>query len=287
MDLNFGSFNKEENKTVENTPAAPPDEPKSEPAPATPTPGKAAKPPNMAPGMGTTPAPKPKPAAPAAPPSGGLKGLNLSDPSGMVQKQPKEVEFEKRLAETKAKLVANIKEKVKAPRAQQLLDLMDKMKFWTAPASSRKEYHGCYPGGLTEHTHLVVAHMLRLNKAWECGVDEDSIVVAGVLHDIAKAGFLEKQYYLPETSDWHRNKLGQMYQYNKELPAMGQNTMSIYMAMHAGIHLSVDEFQAILGQDGMYSDESKSVFANKGGAPEKLAYLMHFSDCYVAMVIGI
>lgn len=214
---------------------------------------------------------------------GEIKALRFSDGSEMKVPESPTQDKNSYVRTQLKELVA----KIATPKDQILWKMMEGSPFFSAPASSRKEYHGCYPGGLAEHTLLVVKHMLKLNEAWEAGLDEGSIVLTGILHDIAKAGFDGKPYYLGEESEWHRNKLGQIYKYNKEQPAIGQNTKSLVIALRAGIELATDEIVAIMGQDGLFTDEGKSVFMSKGGEVPRLAYVMHMADWWCSQVHGI
>lgn len=62
--------------------------------------------------------------------------------------------------------------------------------FFTAPASTR--FHGNYPSGLVEHSIATCLNLRRLSQtfpeAFE-GIGNDSIVIAGLLHDVCKANF--------------------------------------------------------------------------------------------------
>ena len=169
-----------------------------------------------------------------------------------------------------------IQEHVQEPRDQQLEALISVNEFFTAPASSR--YHGKFQGGLAKHTLGVLRHALALNEAWECGIEEESIVVACLLHDLPKGGLFKQPYYLMPG--------GRSYKMNDKLPALSQAQMTIFMCQKEGFELHADEFQAILGQDGMFSGDGEKIYNGKAD-PSSLAYVVHFSDWYMARVIGI
>ena len=59
--------------------------------------------------------------------------------------------------------------------------------FYTAPASSN--YHGNYKYGLLEHSAEVYNHLNALIKLYQYPVNEDSIIIIGLLHDLCKANF--------------------------------------------------------------------------------------------------
>lgn len=188
---------------------------------------------------------------------------------------------QERLEKSKERLTKLIIEHIKNDtRRTKLLNAMEKLAFDTAPASSNPNYHGCYRGGLLEHTLIVVSHMLALNEAWGASCSKESLVLCGVLHDIAKAGYAGQPYYIKNIG-----KPG--YKYNTKLTAVGQNLMSIHVAAEAGIELAPHEVEAIMAQDGLFTEEGKSVFLNKKSEPDKLAYVLHFSDWWAARIIGI
>lgn len=192
------------------------------------------------------------------------------------KKTPREVKKQDVKTELEGLISATMEER----KAEQLLNLIEEIDFYKAPASSR--FHGNYAGGLADHTLLVVRHMLELNQAWDASVNEGSLVMTGILHDIAKGGVNEKPYY----EEYFQKNGDQKFKSGKGLPAVGQNTMSLVMAFKAGIDLSWDEVEGIMGQDGMYTNEGRVVWESEE-TPSKLAFIMHFADHYVSAIHGI
>jgi response regulator RpfG family c-di-GMP phosphodiesterase len=131
-------------------------------------------------------------------------------------------------------------------RANQLLLLVDKLEepLLVAPASTRTEYQGAYPGGLVEHSLNVVKTMAALNKAYEANLQAEEIVVTGLFHDIGKIGNGKKDYYLPKNSDWH-NKQGIMYETNPDFVNTPVSLRSLYLLQSFGIALEENEHYAI------------------------------------------
>lgn len=209
-----------------------------------------------------------------------MKGLSLRDVSGLLDQPSKEVKENTKVKDRITKLIML---HVEQPREQQLMTLLNKTEFWRAPASSNKAYHGSFEGGLAIHTALVVEHMLSLNDAWKTDVSTDSIVTVGILHDIAKAGVNGELYYVPE---FDKDGLIKRYSKNKAMVSTGQNVLSLYIAAQNNISLSILELEAIMGQDGMFSHEGKSVF-DSGKKVGALTYLMHFADWFVAGHVGV
>jgi hypothetical protein len=94
-------------------------------------------------------------------------------------------------------------------------DLHDR--FAVAPASTRTDYVGCFVGGLVWHSLNVLRVMkaLRTSLDIEKTVSADSMIILGLFHDIGKLGNEKEDYYLPQSSDWHREKLGMHYEVNE------------------------------------------------------------------------
>lgn len=131
------------------------------------------------------------------------------------------------------------------------------------PASSRRDYHLAEPGGLVDHSLRVLQNALVYSKAFSWNLPKDSLILSCLFHDIGKLGLPTKdgtfsKYYLPQDSDWHRDKLGEMYKYNKDMLHMKTPQRSVFMLQHYGITLNHDEYLAILLNDGYVLDENKS-----------------------------
>jgi hypothetical protein len=96
-------------------------------------------------------------------------------------------------------------------------DLHDR--FAVAPASTRTDYVGCFVGGLVWHSlnTLRVMKALRSSLELEKVVSADSMIILGLFHDLGKLGNEREDYYLPQSSDWHREKLGQYYMINEDI----------------------------------------------------------------------
>lgn len=115
--------------------------------------------------------------------------------------------------------------------------------FIKAPASTLKDRHNAFEGGLCDHVLRVTEIALKLNKSLPEGLKsaDASIIKVGFLHQIGKTNM-----YTPCTSQWHKDNMGKMYDYvNSEVP-MSVGERSIFMIAEAGIKLTEMEYQAIL-----------------------------------------
>lgn len=145
--------------------------------------------------------------------------------------------------ETLKKLV---KDKVTNGRSAKLLKLVDSIEesLIMAPASTRTEYQGAFPGGLVDHSIKVVKTMVALNKAYESNLTADEIVLTGLFHDIGKVGNGKEDYYLPKNSDWHR-KQGINFEVNPDLIAMPVHQRSLFLLQKFEVNLTENEHYAI------------------------------------------
>lgn len=125
------------------------------------------------------------------------------------------------------------------------------------PASGKKSFHNAWPGGLVEHSLRVLSNALTLCKAFGWNLPKDSLVIGSLLHDLGKLGDHKDDYYVPQDSDWHRDKLGEMYKHNPEILYMTVPQRGVWLCQHYGLKLSQDEYLSILLNDGWVLQENK------------------------------
>ena len=166
-------------------------------------------------------------------------------------------------------------------RSESVLHLVDALgeSLAMCPASSRKDYHLAIPGGLVDHSIRVLTNALKIMKTFGWDIPKDSLIIACLFHDIGKVGYVDEggsvvDYYLPQDSEWHREKLGENYKHNKAMKFMTTTDRSLWLIQHFGIRLTFEEFAAIRLADGQYAEEN---------APYKmkepiLADIVHMAD---------
>jgi hypothetical protein len=142
-----------------------------------------------------------------------------------------------------------------------LLDAMGE-RICMAPASMRSASPGAYPGGLIEQALQVTSTMRTLydsvyRESEACEVTVSSILKVGLLHDLGRVGDLESDFLVSQDSDWHREKLGQMYKYNEDADKMSVSHRTLYLLQHFGIKLSKDEWLAIQLATGSHFEENR------------------------------
>ena len=175
-------------------------------------------------------------------------------------------------------------EKITREGADKLLDfLLNGSDFFTAPASTR--YHGAYEGGLVEHSlnvyDCLVDMMERLKERYGIEYPEESIAIAGLLHDICKVNFYKTSYrnVKDETGRWQSVPY---YTIEDTLP-YGHGEKSAYI-VSAYIRLTRDEAFAIRYHMGFSGTEDPG---NVGRALEMfpLAYATCCADMEAAFLL--
>lgn len=148
----------------------------------------------------------------------------------------------------------------RAPAVAAMLDELD-MRLCLCPASSKRDYHQCFPGGLVDHSLRVLQNLVNLNGTFGWNTPKESMIVAALFHDVGKVGVPGKDaandFYVPQTDGWRIEKMGEEYTYNNDIPYFTTPDRSVFLMQHYGIRLTVDEFLSIKLNDGWVLTENK------------------------------
>ena len=149
--------------------------------------------------------------------------------------------------------------------------------FLTSPASTRHEYTGCYHGGLLELSLKTIEKTILLKKHVydKKNISNDSLLLVGLFSNIGKIGLnlpkktetKTEEYYLPQTSDWHR-KQGQLYTINPVLSHWNVGQLSLFNLSNHGISLTDEEWFTINALHS-YKEEAITTFLRES-QPELL-----------------
>lgn len=85
--------------------------------------------------------------------------------------------------------------------------LYERTDFFYAPASTK--YHAAYPGGLSEHSRLLIGVLMQLTSAKACHEWQraESPIIIGMLHDITKVeNYLKAEDYSDQIPRYKHNK---------------------------------------------------------------------------------
>lgn len=187
-----------------------------------------------------------------------------------------------------------IEKYISSPRKEQLLDFYQKNeeRFILMPASHKREYHNAFPGGYVAHVLNVVDAALKIDKVWrDMGVKDtytqEELVFSAINHDLGKFGDFNHEAVIPQTDNWRREKLGELYQFNTQLSFMTVPDRSLWILSSLGIQMSQNEYVSIKVHDGLYDAANESYL--KSWSPEtkprtSLPYIIHQADLMAARI---
>ena len=191
--------------------------------------------------------------------------------------------------------LTEIEKNIGAERASILIPFLKKYeeRMMMMPASSKNWHHSAFAGGYCDHVLRVLDCANSLYDVWTSqGADISTYTVeemrfAALLHDLGKMGQQEGEYYQPNDSQWHVDKLGQIYKFNTAIPAMKVPERSLFILQEIGCKVTQNEFITIKIHDGLYDESNKFYFMS--GQKETrlrthLPLLMHQADHMAAQI---
>jgi len=189
----------------------------------------------------------------------------------------------------------NIHKYITGGRKEKLLGFYRKYeeRITIMPAAHKKEYHNSFPGGYVEHVNRVVRCAIKQCQLWEEeGADVttftvEELVFSAINHDLGKMGNEEHESYIPQTDKWRKDKLGEDYMFNKQVPFASVPDRGLFMLQSHGIRYSFNEMLAIQTHDGLY-DEANNKYL-KAFMPEQkprtsLPFILHQADMMAARI---
>lgn len=131
-----------------------------------------------------------------------------------------------------------------------------------ASASTRREYTCCHPGGLVEHSLRVLQNAAKLRQVYNLSdsVETNSLILCSLFHDIGKVGTDTKDYYVENTSEWHRDKLGVMYNIADRFQFIPATQLSLLILSQNMVSIEIEEWYAIsvIGNKNLREDAPNS-----------------------------
>jgi hypothetical protein len=182
--------------------------------------------------------------------------------------------------EKNKEMVDNMIDLMPEPRRSKMMEMFEGMvgfEFYMAPASSRENYHACFPGGLCDHSIRVTQNLHEIAKVLAPKqYSSHTLNFVGLVHDLGKVGDGTKPYFkiLEGQDNLWRRKRGELYETNKELVYMPTSDRTIFVLNRYGISMSDEEFQAIRISDGQYAKSNVEYSMQE----TDLALLLHFAD---------
>ena len=145
-------------------------------------------------------------------------------------------------------------------RSESLLAMIDELgeRIVMCPAFDKNEYLTCKPGGLVEQALTTFKNIRALSSAFDEDLPVESMIIVSLFHNIGKIGDPDgESYFIEQDSQWHRDKLGQIYKYNPDIAKMSHPHRSLFILQRFEVKLSDREWVAILTSGGYGYDENK------------------------------
>ncbi|MEG1656564.1 MAG: HD domain-containing protein [Christensenellaceae bacterium] len=145
-----------------------------------------------------------------------------------------------------------------------ILWLENETDFFVAPASTKM--HGSFVGGLLLHSLNVYKLLVNFNK--KIGMEsQDSLIIAGLLHDVCKANLYVKRIKNVKIQEQNKWVEEESFAIEDGFP-FGHGEKSVYLLMKH-IVLTDEEAMAIRWHMGGYDDAARSYI---GGITQSNAY---------------
>ena len=163
-----------------------------------------------------------------------------------------------------------------------------------APASGKEHFHNAHVGGYVEHVLHVIDCAVQIKKLWEdnnatINFSDEELIFAAMHHDLGKVGDMDKDYYVPQESEWHRKNQGSIFTHNGELQYMTVTDRAIFLLSQFEISMTEWEYVGLRLTDGLYEDANKSYYMsyNKDfSLKSNIAYILHQADSMATHIEG-
>lgn len=191
-------------------------------------------------------------------------------------------------------LIKVVETHISSPRKEQLIKMYEKFaeRIITAPASSHADRHNCFPGGYIDHVLRVCDMSKALYDIWtkvKAGTELftfEELIFSALNHDLGKIGTEEGEYYIPNDSQWHKER-GQIYKLNGHIDYMKVPDRSLYLLQQHGIPVTQNEYLAIKLHDGLYAKGNEGYLMAHGpdmALKTNLSILLHHADHLATLV---
>jgi len=115
----------------------------------------------------------------------------------------------------------------------------------TTSMTQRDKEPFCGIGGIVDYSLELARAANKLNKVYEFNISNASIIKCALLSVIGRIGTLDVDRLVNKDSDWHKEKLGQYYEWNEKCPKYRTQDMTLWYIQHYNIPLTWEEWSAI------------------------------------------
>lgn len=151
-----------------------------------------------------------------------------------------------------------------------LISYLENSDFFEAPASSK--YHLAEEGGLAKHSLNVYYNLKKISSS---KIPSDSIIIAGLLHDLCKANYYKKSIKNMQNKEgkWVPT---QTYIIDEDL-VLGHGEKSVIL-IQKYLDLTTEEMLAIRWHMGGFTSKEEQKYVSKAFNQCELAILLHIAD---------
>ena len=129
--------------------------------------------------------------------------------------------------------------------------------------SQREKEPFCGIGGLVEYSLELAKASNNILKALNYDTNTKSIIKCTLLSILGRVGNEVQDRYVECQSEWHKEKLGQYYDWNESCPKYQVNDMTLFILQRHNINLSWEEWEALSLLKDMSSEDNKFYSAHK------------------------
>ena len=129
--------------------------------------------------------------------------------------------------------------------------------------SQREKEPFCGIGGIVDYSLRLAKNANAICKALNYDVDRGSIIKCSLLSIVGRIGDIFSDRFVETTSDWHKEKLGQYFDWNENCPKYQINDMTLWFLQHYNIKLSWNEWNAISLLKDISSEDNKFYSTHK------------------------
>lgn len=170
--------------------------------------------------------------------------------------------------------------------SEDTINTLQRIRYFTMPASSRITLHGAYSGGLAHHSLEVCKTALNLNETLNLNLPKKSIIISTLFHD------LNKCYRYVVNNSKVTNKQSETKPYKVEATLIGDGDLSAFIVSNVlKLELTAPEYHAIRFHNVFEQDYQKIYHNQLQGEGHRISYkltwLVQTSDMYVSQVLKI
>lgn len=164
--------------------------------------------------------------------------------------------YKERDVETLWEKYSNLLKRLENQNVDNLIDSMDQ-RILMSSFSQREKEPFCGIGGNVEYALELAKKASALNKALNYDLNKASIIKCSLLSILGRVGTLTRNRYIDTASEWHKEKLGQYFDWNEDCPKYQINDMTLFILQNYNVHLNWDEWNAISLIKDMTSEDNK------------------------------